>query len=62
MRKCMRDGKGRFATLKCVNAHDRCYGGAGGDCPYCEFTNKGIRREEMQIFMSRSNTGKSIIQ
>jgi hypothetical protein len=23
---------------KCVNAHDRCYGGAGGPCPYCEFT------------------------
>ncbi|RUM98983.1 DUF551 domain-containing protein [Pseudaminobacter arsenicus] len=22
--------------LKCVNAHDRCYGGAGGPCPYCE--------------------------
>jgi hypothetical protein len=21
---------------KCVNAHDRCYGGAGGPCPYCE--------------------------
>jgi len=20
----------------CVNAHDRCYGGAGGPCPYCE--------------------------
>ncbi|MFO0449487.1 MAG: hypothetical protein ACK52I_12650 [Pseudomonadota bacterium] len=23
---------------KCVNAHDRCYGGAGGPCDYCEFT------------------------
>jgi hypothetical protein len=22
--------------LVCVNAHDRCYGGAGGPCPYCE--------------------------
>lgn len=22
----------------CVNAHDRCYGGAGGPCPYCERT------------------------
>lgn len=22
--------------VKCVNAHDRCYGGAGGPCPYCE--------------------------
>lgn len=21
---------------RCVNAHDRCYGGAGGPCPYCE--------------------------
>lgn len=20
----------------CVNAHDRCYGGSGGPCPYCE--------------------------
>jgi len=20
----------------CVNAHDRCYDGAGGPCPYCE--------------------------
>ena len=20
----------------CINAHDRCYGGAGGPCPYCE--------------------------
>jgi len=20
----------------CVNAHDRCYGGAGGPCPLCE--------------------------
>lgn len=24
--------------VKCVNAHDRCYGGAGGPCPYCERT------------------------
>lgn len=23
---------------RCVNAHDRCYGGAGGPCPYCETT------------------------
>lgn len=23
---------------KCVNAHDRCYGGAGGPCDYCERT------------------------
>jgi hypothetical protein len=22
--------------VRCVNAHDRCYGGAGGPCPYCE--------------------------
>lgn len=21
---------------KCTNAHDRCYGGAGGPCEYCE--------------------------
>ena len=21
---------------RCVNAHDRCYGGAGGPCPCCE--------------------------
>lgn len=32
----VRDWRGRFARLVCVNAHDRCYGGAGGDCPYCE--------------------------
>lgn len=31
-----RDSKGRFSTLRCVNAHDRCFGGAGGPCPYCE--------------------------
>jgi hypothetical protein len=31
-----RDRRGRFTTLRCVNAHDRCYGGAGGPCPYCE--------------------------
>jgi hypothetical protein len=31
-----RDGAGRFVRLVCVNAHDRCYGGAGGPCPYCE--------------------------
>lgn len=22
--------------MKCVNAHERCHGGAGGPCPYCE--------------------------
>jgi hypothetical protein len=22
--------------VRCVNAHDRCFGGAGGPCPYCE--------------------------
>lgn len=22
--------------VRCVNAHDRCHGGAGGPCPYCE--------------------------
>jgi hypothetical protein len=21
---------------RCVNAHDRCFGGAGAPCPYCE--------------------------
>lgn len=25
----------------CVNAHDRCFGGAGGPCPYCEPKKKG---------------------
>jgi len=25
-----------MTRLVCVNAHDRCYGGAGGPCPYCE--------------------------
>ena len=24
--------------VECVNAHDRCYGGAGGPCPWCEPT------------------------
>jgi hypothetical protein len=26
----------KHAEPVCVNAHDRCYGGAGGPCPYCE--------------------------
>jgi hypothetical protein len=28
----------REGIFKCVNGHDRCYGGAGAgpDCPYCE--------------------------
>lgn len=30
----VRNSKGRFAKLVCVNAHDRCY--EGGPCPYCE--------------------------
>ena len=34
-RKKVRHKKGE---PKCVNAHDRCYGGAGGPCDYCEFT------------------------
>ena len=25
-----------WPDVKCVNAHDRCYGGAGGPCPLCE--------------------------
>lgn len=25
---------------KCVNAHDRCYGGAGGPCEYCELSDE----------------------
>ena len=25
---------------KCVNAHDRCYGGAGGPCDYCEIVEE----------------------
>jgi hypothetical protein len=28
--------EGKHAEPVCVNAHDRCYGGAGGPCPYCE--------------------------
>ena len=31
-----RDARGHFAELVCVGAHDRCFGGAGGPCPYCE--------------------------
>lgn len=31
-----RDTRGRFVRLRCVNAHDRCYGGASEPCPYCE--------------------------
>lgn len=27
---------------RCVNAHDRCYGGAGGPCPYCEQILVGV--------------------
>lgn len=26
----------RAEDRKCVNAHDRCFGGAGGPCPLCE--------------------------
>lgn len=25
-----------YRKVRCVNAHDRCYGGAGEPCPYCE--------------------------
>ena len=32
----MTDMKIRHTTRKCVNAHDRCYGGDGGPCDYCE--------------------------
>lgn len=35
LRKAPRLGTGR-TTRKCVNAHDRCYGGDGGPCDYCE--------------------------
>jgi hypothetical protein len=28
----------RVGFFKCTNTHDRCYGGAGGPCDYCEFT------------------------
>ena len=28
--------EGKQMDPVCVNAHDRCYGGAGGPCPYCE--------------------------
>lgn len=38
----IRDGFGRFAKLVCVNAHDRCYGGAGGPCPYCELSSQAL--------------------
>jgi hypothetical protein len=44
-----RDYKGRFSILKCTNTHDRCFGGAGGPCPYCEPMNKGIQRERDQL-------------
>ncbi len=32
----IRNARGQFSKLVCVNAHDRCFGGADGDCPYCE--------------------------
>lgn len=32
---------------KCVNAHDRCYGGEGGPCPYCEVD---VRRHWIKKF------------
>lgn len=41
----MRDYKGRFGYLVCVNAHDRC-DGADEDCQYCEITNKKLKEEE----------------
>jgi hypothetical protein len=41
--KHLRDHKGRFAKLVCVNAHDRCY--EGGTCPYCE-VRTGKREED----------------
>lgn len=45
----VRDYRGRFATLRCVNGHDRCYLGADEACPYCERVNKsctGVHRKE----------------
>ena len=32
----LRRPKGAKRERRCVNAHDRCYGGAGSLCPYCE--------------------------
>lgn len=37
----VRNHKGQFARLKCVNGHDRCYEGPVEDCPYCERVTKG---------------------
>lgn len=31
--------------VRCVNAHDRCYGGASAPCPYCEPVEP-FRRED----------------
>ena len=39
LRKAPRLGTGR-TTRKCVNAHDRCYGGDGGPCDYCEIVEE----------------------
>ncbi|CAB4142813.1 hypothetical protein UFOVP1414_25 [uncultured Caudovirales phage] len=30
----------KIARRKCVNAHDRCYGGDGGPCDYCEIVEE----------------------
>ena len=38
-----RDGLGRFVSLVCVNAHDRCY--LGGPCPWCE-PKSSLRQSE----------------
>jgi len=32
----LRNSRGQFMRVICVNAHDRCY--LGGPCPYCEPT------------------------
>jgi hypothetical protein len=39
----VRDYHGRYATLRCVNGHDRCYLGPDENCPYCERVNKRTR-------------------
>lgn len=44
--KPLRDAKGHYAEVRCINAHDRCYLGANENCPYCERICAKCRTDE----------------
>lgn len=41
---CPRRKRRKRMPKVCVGAHDRCYGGAAGPCPYCEPATAKIGR------------------